>query len=138
MTDLQDMIGEATAGAPLGRKLGLQCDSLGPDRAVLSLPFDPSNVTIGEMVHGGAIATLADAAATAAAWSSDSLPDNPRGSTIGFAITYMNAALGADLVAEATVLKRGGSVLTVDVVVSDQTGKPIAKALVSYKLSGKS
>jgi uncharacterized protein (TIGR00369 family) len=41
---------------------------LDDDEVRLRLPWDPSNVTIGDMVHGGAIATLADLTVMAAAW----------------------------------------------------------------------
>jgi len=136
MSDMEKFIAEATAQMPLGQKLGLRCDRVEPDRVVISMPFDATNVTMGEMVHGGAIASLADAAAAASAWATDSLPDNPRGSTIGLTISYMNAALAVDLIADARVIKRGGSLLTIDVLVHDPDQKPIAKALVSYKLSG--
>lgn len=50
-------------------KLGIVAEVLDCDEVRLRLPWDPSNVTIGDMVHGGAIATLADVTVMAAAWA---------------------------------------------------------------------
>ena len=53
--------------SPLVGHLGIALEELGADRAVLVMPFRPELVTIGDTVHGGAIAALADTAAMAAA-----------------------------------------------------------------------
>lgn len=137
MNELRNFIAAATAGAPFGKHLGLECVELGDDRAVMRMPFREHNVTIGDMVHGGAVASLADTAATAACWSTPDLPENPRGSTVGFSINYLNAARGAHLMAEAAVIRRGGSLCIVDVWVRDDAGEAVARATVTYKLSGK-
>ncbi|WP_420560131.1 PaaI family thioesterase [Tepidicaulis sp.] len=133
----KDMIAGTIAGAPYGKTLGLELTGLEEDRAVLFLPYREALTTIGTMVHGGAIASLVDVAATAACWATSHLPENPRGSTIGFSINYLDAALSADLIADARVIRRGGSVHVATVIVSDKAGKQIAHATVTYKLSGK-
>jgi len=46
------------------------------------LPWDPSNITVGDMVHGGAIATLADLTVMAAAWCGAEAPPELRGVTV--------------------------------------------------------
>ncbi len=135
MNDMLDFVAAATAGAPFGTHLGMECVELGDGRAVLRLPFREHNVTIGDMVHGGAIASLVDTAATAACWSTPELPENPRGSTIGFSVTYLTAARGADLMAEATVIRTGGSIRVADVWVRDDAGAAVARATVTYKLT---
>jgi acyl-coenzyme A thioesterase PaaI-like protein len=40
-----------------------------PDRAVLWMPLADSLPTLGDVVNGGAISSLVDTAAAAAAWS---------------------------------------------------------------------
>jgi uncharacterized protein (TIGR00369 family) len=95
MSDMREFIAAATAGAPFGKHLGFECAELGDGRAVFRLPFREQNVTIGDMVHGGAIASLVDTAATAACWTTPDLPENPRGSTVGFSINYLDAARSA-------------------------------------------
>ena len=63
----RDVIAQFLPTSPFVNKLGIVADVLEPDQVRLRLPWDPSNVTIGDMVHGGAIATLADLTVMAAA-----------------------------------------------------------------------
>lgn len=130
------LVAEGTAGAPYGAHLGMECVDYGPDRAVFKMPFAAHNVTVGTMVHGGAIAGLIDATATASFWMTDKLPENPRGSTIGLTLNYLSAALECDLTCEATVVRRGGSIHVGEAKVTDPDGNLVATALITYKLSG--
>ena len=122
-------------GAPYGTLLGLSCESIEPGRARVRLPFRPEVTTVGEMVHGGAIASLVDVAATAACWAHPEATLQARGSTIGLTLSYLAPGLGCDLVVDARVVKRGGSICTVEAVVEDAEGGEVARALVTYKLS---
>ena len=56
----RDVIAQFLPQSPFVAKLGIVADQLRDDEVRLRLPWDPSNVTVGDMVHGGAIATLAD------------------------------------------------------------------------------
>jgi uncharacterized protein (TIGR00369 family) len=119
--------------SPFAAGLGIDVVSLEPDRAVLSMPFEAKLATIGDVVHGGAISTLADTAAMAAAWCTDDIPETPRGTTVSLNISFVAAARSADLTAVATVVKRGGTLCHCEVeVTADQ--RVVAKALVTYKL----
>ena len=55
--------------SPYVKHLGMQLTDLQPGLATLTLPFTNALVTIGTVVHGGAIASLIDTAAMVAAWS---------------------------------------------------------------------
>ena len=80
------------------------------DRALLVLPFAEEVVTIGDVVHGGAVSALIDTAAMAAAWSAIEFDgDAPKGTTVGLTVDFLAAARAQDLLAEAIVLRRGGS-----------------------------
>ena len=70
--------------SPFGRLLGAVCQEVGADRVRVRLPFRPDVTTVGEMVHGGAIASLVDITATAAAWASPRATLGARGTTVGF------------------------------------------------------
>ena len=104
------------------------------DEATLTLPFTDDVVTIGNTVHGGAIASLIDTAAMVAAWSGAPMPAEMRGTTVGLTVSYLAAATGEDLLATARVLRRGRSLVYLDVDVRNQAGRGIAKGLVTYKL----
>jgi uncharacterized protein (TIGR00369 family) len=120
--------------SPFAAKLGLRLESLEPDAAVVAMPFEPGLATIGEVVHGGAISTLADTAAMAAAWASDEVPSSVAGATVSLSVSFVAAASGADLVARARVRRRGGRMVFVDVDVEDGGGRLVAQALAVYRL----
>src|SRR5690349_11230332 len=91
--------------SPHAAQLGIRLGSIGTDEAVLELPFKPELATIGEVVHGGAIGTLIDTAAMAAAWATDEIPASPAGSTVSLSVNFAAAADGVDLRAAARVAK---------------------------------
>jgi uncharacterized protein (TIGR00369 family) len=128
---LRDLV----VGSPLGRLLGLELADAAPDRVAVRLPFRAEVTTVGDLVHGGAIGALVDVTATAAAWSRVELARQPRGTTIGLTINYLNGARGSDLVATGTIIQRGLSIVVCDVAVADADGSAIARALVTYKLT---
>lgn len=132
--ELESIIRGAIAGSPLAHLLGIDVASVDDDRVALRLPFRAEVTTVGDLVHGGAIAALVDAAATAAAWSRAELARNPRGTTIGLTLNYLAGAHGEDLTATAQVIQRGRSVLVVEVDVRSATGTAVSRALVTYKL----
>ncbi len=127
---------EIMATVPLDKRLGVQVEDVKPDTVVMRLPYQHENTNGLDVVHGGAIAALIDAAGTAAFWATDELPANPRGSTVALSINYLSAARKTDLIATGTVIRRGGSISVGDVWVHDPDGRAIARATVTYKLSG--
>jgi uncharacterized protein (TIGR00369 family) len=112
--------------SPFAQELGIELVSLEPDRAELRLPWAPRLATIGEIVHGGAIAALLDTAGMAAAWSDDTVPDKPAGSTVSMSVSYAAAAVASDLTAVATVVRRGRSLCFCEVRVTDAEGTVVA------------
>jgi uncharacterized protein (TIGR00369 family) len=129
------VVGGAVAGSPFGKMLGIVCEEVERDRVRMRLPFTQGVTTVGDTVHGGAIAALVDTAATAAAWASPDLPAGARGTTIGFSLSFLSAGRGEDLVATAEVIQRGRSICVCDVVVTGAKGRAVARASVTYKLS---
>jgi uncharacterized protein (TIGR00369 family) len=129
----EEIVRDAIVGSPLGRHLGMTLVEVEADRARLALPFAEHNVTIGDIVHGGAIVSLIDAAGTAAAWATDQLPENLRGTTVSLTVTFLAAARARELTADARVIRRGRSLCYLEVDVTDGA-TPVAKGLITYKL----
>ena len=130
----EDLVRGFVEHSPFARVLKLEVDDIAPDRAELSLPFDESIATYADVVHGGALASLIDVAATAAAWSAAEISDSPRGATVSMTVDYLRAARGKRLTAVARVTRRGSSLCFCDVEVWDADGELVAKGLVTYKL----
>ncbi len=138
MSDMPDdgaeIMRQFVPNSPFASHCGLRIEELEPDRAVLRLPYAPQLATMGETVHGGALATALDTAAMAASWSGVTPPPSLRGSTIALSISYLAPASGVDLLVEARVTRRGRSVCHVDCVARDPDGAPVAQALAAYRL----
>jgi uncharacterized protein (TIGR00369 family) len=87
-----DVMAQFIPRSPFVAKLGIVAEVLDADEVRLRLPWDPSNVTLGDMVHGGAIAALADVTVMAAAWAGAEVPDSLRGVTTSMALQFLAPA----------------------------------------------
>ena len=114
--------------------LGVEVVEREPDRVVVKLPYQ-RRLGVGR-IHGGAISSLVDIAATAAFWSCPDITPASQGATVGFTINFLKLAVATDLVATATVRRRGGTLCTGDVSVRNDAGDEVAAAIVTYKLTG--
>jgi uncharacterized protein (TIGR00369 family) len=132
----EKIVHDVIAGSPYARKLGVRCEDAQPERVRMRLPWDEEHVTLGDLVHGGAIASLVDVAATGACWATPDVGPGARGTTIGFSISYLNGGRAQDLVAEARIVQRGRSIVVADVDVHGADGIHVARATVTYKRSG--
>lgn len=133
-TDGTDVMRQFLPASPFPAHLGIELVEIDDGRARLRLPFRDEVVTIGTVVHGGAIATLVDTAAMAAAWAGAEVPDRLRGSTVGLTISYLAPADGVDVTASAEVVRRGRRLATVRVDATTDDGTLVATALVTYQL----
>lgn len=112
--------------------LGCQLIDSEDDKAVVKLPYRDQ---LGQgRIHGGAISALIDVAATAAFWSSPLVSPGSRGATVAISINFLKLANATSLYATAKVRRRGGTLCTGNVVVTDEVGTEIAIAVVTYKL----
>jgi uncharacterized protein (TIGR00369 family) len=142
-----DVMAEFIPQSPFVAKLGIVAEVLDAVEVRLRLPWDPSNVTIGDMVHGGAIAALADVTVMAAAWAgaevsgggqkrSDSWIDlsSLRGVTTSMSLQFLAPARATDLIGIGRVLRRGRTLVHCDVDVVTPDGGAVAKAIATYKV----
>lgn len=121
--------------SPYGVLLGMELVEAAEDRVVVRMRFRSDLTTYGDTVHGGAIAALIDVAATASFWATPSAAPGARGATVGFTVSFTSAARGSELVATATLRRRGREISLGEVSVRDAAGREVAVALVTYKLS---
>ena len=121
--------------SPFVAQLGIRLEEMEPDRVRLAMPFTDSLPTMGDVIHGGAISSLIDTAAAAAAWSGAEVPERPRASTIGLTVDFLAPARGQGVTADARVVRRGGTGLCFcEVSVAAEDGTQVALALVTYQL----
>ena len=130
----RDVIAAFLPQSPFVAKLGIVAEVLTDDEVRLRLPWDPSNITLGDMVHGGAIATLADLTVMAAAWCGAQVPPEFRGVTVSMALDFMSPARASDVIGVGRVLRRGRSLVNCEAEIIDPQGRLVAKALATYKV----
>jgi uncharacterized protein (TIGR00369 family) len=119
---------------PFHQYLGLQVVEQCTDFGRLRLQRNDSTPTgIGGSVHGGVIATMIDMAAVLSVFSN--LPDSgtPAG-TADLAVTYLRQAHGEWVDAEASVIKRGRQLCTVEVSIVNDEGLLCARGRVLYAM----
>lgn len=131
-----ELIAEFIRHSPFARHLGIELREIGDDRALLALPFATEVVTIGDTVHGGAVSSLIDVAAVAAAWSAVEFDEEPPlGATVGLTVDFLAAGRDQELLAAAEVLRRGSSLCFCEVKVRGaEDDRLVATGLVTYKL----
>jgi uncharacterized protein (TIGR00369 family) len=119
--------------SPHAAALGIRLVSIGTDEAMLELPYCDQLATMGDVVHGGAVSTLIDTAAMAAAWATDEVPESPAGATVSLSVNFVSAARGADLRAASRVVRRGGRLSFCEVSVRDREGELVAHGIATYR-----
>jgi uncharacterized protein (TIGR00369 family) len=129
-----EVMAQFIPSSPFVAKLGIVAEVLDGGEVRLRMPWDPSNVTLGDMVHGGAIAALADVTVMAAAWAGAEVPDSLRGVTTSMAMQFLAPARATDLIGVGRVLRRGKTLVHCDVDVLTPEGEAVAKAIATYKV----
>lgn len=121
-------------GSKVGELLGISIVEAGTDKCVAKLRRSDAIMNTNGRVNGGIISAFIDKAATAAAWAHNQNGPDARGTTISLTVNYLNAGGPHDLFATATVLRRGRSIVFVNVDVADEGGTPVAQGTAAYKL----
>jgi uncharacterized protein (TIGR00369 family) len=111
---------------PIAHLIGLALKSIEPGRAVFELEADERHHNPMGTLHGGIYCDLADAAMGYAYAST--LGEGETFTTVELKINFFRPVVKGRIVAEATVIKAGGTLGYVECDVSRQDGKLLAKA----------
>jgi len=115
-----------TSTVPIADLIGFRVDEMGGGRAVASLRAGPQHANPMGTLHGGVLCDLSDAA-MGMAFATTLAPDESF-TTMELSINFFRPVWQTLLRAEARVVNRGKNVGYVECDVSDQDGKPVAKA----------
>ena len=111
---------------PLSGTLGLRAVQAEPAAVVLDLDHDPRLCTVGGILHGGALMTLADNAGALCAFLN--LPVGATGTTTIESKTNLLAAVrDGTVTATATPLKVGRTIIVVETEMRSSSGRLVAK-----------
>ena len=119
---------ETLEATPYAARLGVTVEALDENAARLHLPFKEENSNPGDALHGGVAASMIDLGGLAVARAALGDAAGPI-RTASIQVTYLAAAIGEAITAEATLLRRGKEICFVDIAVATDSGKPIARGL---------
>jgi 1,4-dihydroxy-2-naphthoyl-CoA hydrolase len=110
---------------PLAGHLGITVTEAGPDRVIAELAWAPHLCTTGEIMHGGALMTLADTAGALVAFLG--LPTGATTATITSTTQLFRPVTGGTVRAVSIPLHRGRTTATVQTSLHDSDGKLVAQ-----------
>ena len=115
----------AGQSCPLDEKLGIRMIDFDPDRTVATMPVEGNEQPYG-LLHGGATCALVESVGSWAA----ALNAGPRRRVVGIELnaSYLRAAPAGTVTAVATPVRRGRSLSTFLVEVTDDDGRVTATA----------
>jgi uncharacterized protein (TIGR00369 family) len=125
-TDLPDASDPAglLATMPFAVHAGVVIDEVSRDAVVGHLDWAPERCTIGGILHGGALMTLADSLGAVAAFLH--LPEGASTATVSSNTILMRPAGKGVVTGRSTVVNAGRRFITVQTELTDEAGKPIS------------
>ncbi len=118
--DLEQMV----ATMPFAVAVGVQLDAATAEQVRGRLPFDPQRCTIGGILHGGALMTLADALGAICAFLN--LPQGASTSTIESKTNFFRGVSAGEVQATSRPLHVGRRTIVVENDLRDDQGRRVA------------
>ncbi|MDI6873595.1 PaaI family thioesterase [Candidatus Solincola sp.] len=113
--------------------LGMRVEELEEGRSRLTLPVEKKHLNAGGVVHGGALASLADASIAAALAT---LMDLEREGmiTVEMKINYLAPVRDGQVSAEGKVIQKGKSIAVGEACLYGSGGRMVAKATATFMI----
>jgi acyl-CoA thioesterase len=111
--------------------LGMKLEELGEGTSRFRMSVSSRLFNAGGVVHGGALASIADAA-VAAALATLVDPASQDMFTVEMKINFLAPARDGEIVAQAEIVQKGRSVAVGESLVYDGEGRLLAKAMATY------
>ena len=118
--------------SPYYRLLGMKVMEIKEGQSKIQMPFKQDLTHPYRIVHGGAIASLADSSVAMALISLVEPKD--RIATIEFKINFLAPVSKGDLEAHAKIIHKGSKTAVGDVEVKNEEGKLVAKVIATYSI----
>jgi uncharacterized protein (TIGR00369 family) len=115
---------------PYAQLLGINFEDATRGAATLSMSARPELERFGRIMHGGALASLADTASAFAVLST--LEDETQTVTVDLTLHYLRPVTEGKLTARARVVRGGRRLATVSVEIFDESGALVVTALTTY------
>jgi uncharacterized protein (TIGR00369 family) len=111
---------------PYTRLIGMEVLSVTAEEVVARLPWAPERCTSNDIMHGGALMSLADSVGAMVAIAN--LPEGATGtSTISSATNFLRALRSGNATAVSRPLHRGRTTIVVDTELRDDDGRLLGR-----------
>jgi len=119
--------------SPLDDKLGIRITDFDPERLVATMPVEGNEQPYG-LLHGGATCALME---TIGSWAA-ALSAGPEKQVVGIELnaSYLRSATSGVVTAVCTPVRRGRTLMTFLIEVSDENGKPTASGRLTCLVKG--
>jgi len=115
-----------TNDVPIARLIGFEVKDIADGRATVVLAAGPQHANPMGTMHGGILCDIADAA-MGIAFASTLAPEESF-TTVELKINFLRTVWQAQLKAEGTVVRRGGTIGYVECAITDEKNRLVAKA----------
>ena len=122
-TVLQQLFPSGPNGGLLGERMGVEITEASADRVVGTMPVEGNEQPYG-LLHGGATCALME---TVGSWAA-ALAAGPSRQVVGIElnVSYLRSATEGEVTAVCTPVRRGRTLATFLIEVSDEQGRPTA------------
>jgi acyl-CoA thioesterase len=127
-----EQVRKVANSSPYYRLLGMEVTEIKGGESRIQMPFKQDLTHPYAIVHGGAIASLADSAVAMALISLVEPED--RITTIEFKINFFAPISKGELEAHAKIIHKGSKTAVGDVEVINEEGKLVAKVIATYSI----
>ena len=114
------------------RALGVEVEAVDDEQVRLSLPYQDDNSNGDKALHGGVASSMIALGGQAVARANLAVESGPW-HTVALETIYLSAALGEGILTEARLLRRGKELAHADVEVRSESGKAVARGLVTVR-----
>jgi acyl-CoA thioesterase len=121
-----------TNRSPFYQLLGMKVLEIRDGKCRMEMPFRKKLTHPYGIIHGGAIASLADSAVAMALI--DLVKPSDRITTIEFKINFFTSISQGKLTAQAKIIYKGSKTAVGDVEVKNEAGKLVAKVIATYMI----
>ena len=119
---------------PFALTAGVTLEAAAPDEVTGSLPWAPERCTAGGLMHGGALMTLADSVGAVCAFLN--LPPGSSTSTVSSTTSLVRGVTSGAAHAVARPAHVGRSFILIEVEVSDDDGRLVARTTQTQAVLG--
>ena len=127
-----EQIKKVTNNSPYYQLLGMEIMEIKEGESKIQMPFKQGLTHPYRIVHGGAIASLADSSVAMALISLVEPTD--RFTTIEFKINFFAPVSKGNLEAQAKIIHKGSKTAVGEVEVKNEEGKLVAKVIATYSI----